>query len=251
MQPLRHSYTNDTRGDGHVVVKRYEGPDAVARRDRERLMLARLGGLLPVPALVDVDASDELRMKFVEGVHSQDLIEAGMAGPVLRACGKMLRHVHDLAVAEVFPAKPHPVGAVLFHGDYGPNNVLLDPATFVVTAVLDWEWAHPGDAVEDLAWCEWIVRMHHSSHVQVLDELFDAYGWRPSWERRQTADRNGGTVSASAGRIPSMECRGGAGLAATLGAPVATWRSPSAAGRATNSARTAPTPTRSPARTRR
>jgi hypothetical protein len=32
MQPLRHGYTNDTRGDGTVVVKRYAGPgDAGAR----------------------------------------------------------------------------------------------------------------------------------------------------------------------------------------------------------------------------
>jgi aminoglycoside phosphotransferase len=187
MQPLRHSYTNDTRGDGRVVVKRYEGPDAVARRDRERLMLVRLAGLLPVPALLDVDVSGELRMEFVVGVHGQELIEAGTAGPVLRACGQMLRRIHDLDLAEVLPGQPHPAGAVLVHGDYGPNNVLLDSTTFAVTAVLDWEWAHPGDAVEDLAWAEWIVRMHHSSCVPALDEFFDAYRQRPSWQQRQAA----------------------------------------------------------------
>ena len=48
-------------------------------------------------------------------------------------------------------------GAVLVHGDYGPNTVLLDPAAEQVTAIVDWEWAHVGDPVEDLAWCEWIV----------------------------------------------------------------------------------------------
>jgi aminoglycoside phosphotransferase len=187
MQPLRHSYTNDTRGDGRVVVKRYEGPDAAVRRDCERQMLRKLGGILPLPALVDAEAVDQLRMEFVPGVHGQELIEAGMAGPVLRACGRMLRRVHEVDVAELFPAQSLPAGAVLVHGDYGPNNMLLDSTTFAVTAVLDWEWAHPGAAIEDLAWCEWIVRMHHRPHVQALDGFFDAYGWRPAWDQRQAA----------------------------------------------------------------
>lgn len=37
--------------------------------------------------------------------------------------------------------------------DFGPQNVLLDPGTFAVTAVVDWEFAHVGDPVEDLACC--------------------------------------------------------------------------------------------------
>lgn len=49
------------------------------------------------------------------------------------------------------PGAPSRPGVVLVHGDYGPNNTLLDPAARQVTAVLDWEWAHAGDAVEDLA----------------------------------------------------------------------------------------------------
>jgi aminoglycoside phosphotransferase (APT) family kinase protein len=187
MQPLRHGYTNDTRGDGRVVMKRYEGPDRSARHARERMVLARLQGLLPVPALLHSGEDGELRMQFAVGVHGQELIEAGMAGPVLRACGRMLRRIHQLDIADVLPGLPHPPGAVLVHGDYGPNNVLLDPGTFAITAVMDWEWAHPGQAVEDLAWCEWIIRMHHSAHVQVLDRFFDAYGQRPPWDQRQAA----------------------------------------------------------------
>jgi aminoglycoside phosphotransferase (APT) family kinase protein len=75
---------------------------------------------------------------------------------------------------------------VLVHGDFGPNNVLLDPVTFDVTAVLDWEFAHLGDPVEDLAWCEWIVRMHHPEHRQALHLFFDAYdGDVPAWPARR------------------------------------------------------------------
>jgi tRNA A-37 threonylcarbamoyl transferase component Bud32 len=169
MDALRHGYTNDTRGDGTVVVKRYQGPASGRRRERERAALVALRGRLPVPEVLGVDG-EALVMSFLPGVHGQDLIEQGYAGPVLRSCGTMLRSVHASA---------------LVHGDYGPNNMLFDPETFEVTGILDWEWAHPGAAVEDLAWCEWIVRMHHSRHIDALAGFFDGYGDRPLWTRRR------------------------------------------------------------------
>lgn len=44
------------------------------------------------------------------------------------------------------PAEP----PVLAHGDAGPGNFLFDQGR--MTALLDWELAHPGDPMEDLAW---------------------------------------------------------------------------------------------------
>ena len=132
MKPLPHSYTNDTRSDSEVVVKRFEGPDAAIRRLREYTVLDILKGRLPVPRLRDSD-DGSVRMEFVAGMHGQELIEAGHAAPVLRACGEMLRRVHDIDVAEVFPV-PREQNAVLVHGDYGPNNMLFDPGAFTVTA---------------------------------------------------------------------------------------------------------------------
>ncbi|MEU8353256.1 phosphotransferase [Streptomyces sp. NPDC048845] len=77
---------------------------------------------------------------------------------------------------------------VLVHGDFGPQNVLLDPRTFEVTAVVDWEFAHLGDPVEDLAWCEWIVRTHHPEHRTALGHFFRAYGGKvPPWPVRRAA----------------------------------------------------------------
>ena len=73
------------------------------------------------------------------------------------------------------------------HGDYGPNNILLDPAARHVTAIVDWEWVHAGDPLEDLAWCEWIVRMHHPGHTGALEGFFAAYGRRPPWPGRHEA----------------------------------------------------------------
>ena len=184
MRPLPHGYTNDTRADGRVVVKRYDGPNAQQRRERERLMLTRLHGRVPVPEPRDSANAAGLAMAFMPGVHGQDLIDAGHAGPVLRACGRALRDIHRLDVAATLPGE---VGPVVVHGDYGPNNVLLDPGTFTVTAVLDWEWAHAGQPLEDLAWCEWIVRMHHPAQASALDAFFAAYGSRPPWPERHHA----------------------------------------------------------------
>ncbi|WP_018347594.1 phosphotransferase family protein [Longispora albida] len=172
MRRLAHGYTNDTSGDGRIVVKRYAGPDAQDRAATERLWLGRMRGLLPVPPVLDGDDSSST-LGFVEGVHGQELLDQRPA-EILDACGRML--------ARLQAAEPG-----LVHGDFGPNNLLFAPATLEVSAILDWEWAHIGDGIEDLAWCEWVVRMHHLGSVTALGALFTGYGSRPAWELRQAA----------------------------------------------------------------
>ena len=179
---VRHGYTNDTSTDGETVFKRYRGPDAGARRDRERRVLADLHGIVPVPPVVAAD-DGTLALGFVPGVHGQELIDTGFADEVLGACGTVLRQIHTI---ELPPGAPR--GAVLVHGDFGPNNVLIDPATFEVTAVLDWEFAAVGDAVVDVAWCEWIVRTHHPDQVGSIEAFHAAYGLPvPPWPERREA----------------------------------------------------------------
>jgi hypothetical protein len=41
--------------------------------------------------------------------------------------------------------------------------------------------------VEDLAWCEWIMSMHHPQDAAALDGFFGAYGRTPAWAARQDA----------------------------------------------------------------
>jgi Phosphotransferase enzyme family len=155
-----------------VVTKSYRGPDVQARRTREARALAGLAGKLPVPPLLplrdgrpeggpDSQRSGRLETRLMPGIHGQDLIDASQARGVLRACGRMLRLIHA--------------------------TDLLDPAARQVTAVVDWEWAHAGDPLEDLAWCEWIIRMHHPGHISALEEFFAAYGRRPAWPGRHEA----------------------------------------------------------------
>ena len=200
---LPHGYTNLTTGDGSVVVKAYDGPDAPARRDRERAVLAALADKLPLPPLLD-SPDGLLRLGFVTGTHAQELlapgVETDVARAVLAACGSVLRRIHAVDAgclpAEVAAGRTREEAgpaadlsdAVLVHADFGPNNLLLDPATMTVVAVLDWEFAHVGAAVEDLAWCEWIVRTHHPDRVGLLDSFFEAYGGEiPSWPVRKQA----------------------------------------------------------------
>jgi aminoglycoside phosphotransferase (APT) family kinase protein len=187
MQPMPHGYTNRAVGDGARVVKCYQGLGAAARLQREHAVLDALQGQVPVPMVLGTHDGC-LTMEFVGGVHGQELLEAGQGGVVLRACGSMLRRIQQLDAGEVVTASAGHASAmqVLVHGDYGPQNVLLDPAGLEITAVLDWEWAHAGDPLEDLAWCEWIVRMHHPRQVSLLGVFFDAYGEAvPPWRDRQ------------------------------------------------------------------
>lgn len=186
MEVLPHSYTNHTTRDGLLVTKSYRGPDAPARCAREAAVLSALAGRLPVPPVLRRSGAS-LSLGFLPGVPGQDLIDGGLAGQVLRACGRMLRRIQAIAPAQAQVEDRHGGAAVLVHGDYGPNNTLLDAAADEVVGVVDWEWAHAGDPVEDLAWCEWIVRMHHPEHVHALSSLFDGYHARPPWAERQRA----------------------------------------------------------------
>jgi aminoglycoside phosphotransferase (APT) family kinase protein len=186
LELLPHSYTNRTAREGMKVTKAFQGPGADQRCAHEAVVLRALADRLPVPPVLG-SSDGRLHLKFMAGVHGQHLIDAGLAEQVLRACGQMLRRIHAIEPAPARLEDQDQPYAVLVHGDYGPNNVLLDPAAQEVTAILDWEWAHAGDRVEDLAWCEWIVRMHHPQSVPALASFFNAYGLAPAWSSRQRA----------------------------------------------------------------
>ncbi|MGI4806784.1 MAG: phosphotransferase family protein, partial [Janthinobacterium lividum] len=66
--------------------------------------------------------------------------ETGLPDPLLELA---FRWLHD--------ALPDPDGPVaLVHGDAGPGNFLFEHGR--LTAIIDWELAHLGDPMEDLAW---------------------------------------------------------------------------------------------------
>ena len=78
----------------------------------------------------------------IEAVEEPDLFPVSICKTdVLSAFGK--RWLINHAPANV-------QGTVLLQGDTGPANFLYDPVTAKVTTVVDWEWAHYGDPLEDL-----------------------------------------------------------------------------------------------------
>lgn len=191
MEKMPHSYTNDTIHDDSIVVKQYRGPWAEQRRRRELVALDCLDGLLPIPQLVSSDQSS-ITTGLVSGSHGQDLLRTGAVRIVLEACGRVLGQLQQLGTkplpAESGRRARHSNSSVIVHGDFGPNNLLIDPATGAVTALFDWEWMHVGEPVEDLAWCEWILRTFHPEVVPHLQLFHAAFGRHvPGWSERKAA----------------------------------------------------------------
>lgn len=180
---LRHGYTNATATDGRTVVKRYLGPDAEARQHNEVTALSGLAGLLPVPPLI-ATGEGEVSLGFVAGRPGQELLEE-QPEPVLAAVGRLAARLAAVDLTRLTGLDAAPEARVLVHGDFGPQNLLLDEITAEPTALLDWELAHLGDPGEDVAWAEWIVRTHHPHLVPELPALFSGYGAELPWPVRR------------------------------------------------------------------
>ncbi len=159
-----------------------------------------------VPEVVADDRPNELTVSFVPGDHGQDLLDRGHGKWVLGLCGSLLRTLER--IGDDLPPEIPGRGPQLVHGDFGPQNILFDLEQEEVAAVLDWEFAHRGEVIEDVAWCEWIVRMHHGDRQADLVHLFDGFGRCPPWHLRHAqmlrrceellhfADRQGWTDAA-------------------------------------------------------
>ena len=114
---------------------------------------------LALPSLLPATTvADHVRAEL--DVWEGRLDESGQAEPFLRACFAWLRaHVPDV------DGPPS-----LVQGDTGPGNLLHDGAH--LTALLDFELAHLGDPMEDLAW---IGTRNAQEPVPDFDALVDAY----------------------------------------------------------------------------
>jgi aminoglycoside phosphotransferase (APT) family kinase protein len=188
---------NDIHWDGEAVVKRITRDDAGRRRDVEVAMLTRLAGAVPVPRAFASDDPFAVRMGYVPGPLAEQWVAGGYRslGPdeaarrqvvFLRECGALLRALHALDVRR-FCDVLEGAGPSVIHADPGPYNVIVDPESGAIRALIDWELARIGDPVEDLALVEWYLRIWWSSPGEVLRHLYDAYGGRPEWSLRHAA----------------------------------------------------------------
>ena len=143
--------TNDPSvlGAPFIVVRRLQG-ETIARRilrdgsfasARSRLIgqsadaLARIHAIDPdtVPELVAEDQLDALRQMY-------DLLEPTM-GP---------HPAFELGFRRLDLSRPPSQAVSVLHGDFRLGNLLIDQEGLV--AAIDWELAHLGDPMEDLAW---------------------------------------------------------------------------------------------------
>lgn len=143
-------------GGGAMVVARVEG-DALAqtilRTDAfagaRTALAAEAAAALAAVARIDVDDPTLAWLR-----HDDQL---ALLGTLHRGLGRA-QPVIELALRWLEANRPPSVPAVVVHGDYRLGNFVVDPGGAaasggrVLAAVLDWELAHLGDPVEDLAW---------------------------------------------------------------------------------------------------
>jgi hypothetical protein len=183
-QRLLGGYLNSVVYRDGTVHKRYVGVDGEARRNLEYAALVRLRRWVAVPGATPGPDAVTLLLDFADGTNGQELIRQGNGASVLQACGEALRRLQNVDPGPLRDLLPGH-GSTIVHGDFGPQNTLLDRSATAVTAILDWEFCHLGTPIEDLAWAEWIVRRHHPEAVGCLPALFAGYGTTPRWPLRK------------------------------------------------------------------
>ncbi len=183
---LKSGYTNQTTKVGKVAEKTYSGPGSANRWAAEVTLLTYLKGRLPVPPLINANLHGGIQTAWINGLHAQDLLQADQGETVLAVLGDLLQQLQQVptdALAGKIPGD----GTCLVHGDFGPQNLILYQKSHQPAALLDWEWGHLGSPVEDLAWTEWIMRMHYQNQLKYITVFFDHYGDLPAWSLRHEA----------------------------------------------------------------
>lgn len=170
---------NQLTWDGSAVVKTFGSIDAW---QAERAALAALRHLR-VPRVLDDTQPGVLRLEFIDGGTGTEAIEAGFASEVLFTLGSFLKALHETPL----PSGLKGEGRCLIHGDFAHYNCLFDPGDLSLLAVIDWETAHPGDPLVDLAWCEHQFRSRFPREAFALPRLFAGYGSTPDPAQRENA----------------------------------------------------------------
>jgi aminoglycoside phosphotransferase len=165
---------NTVSWDGSAVVKRHASGPAAALR--ELAVLARVADL-PVPRVLPGTRADSLRLRYIVGVPATAAIEAGHGSRVLRSMGEAIRAVQGVDPSRFCAAAE---AGVVVHGDFATYNVIVSEDGSEVRAIVDWEAAHVGDSLVDLAWCEYQFQRLFPRHGYAIPQLFAGFGASPS-----------------------------------------------------------------------
>lgn len=212
-EPLRGGNTTPVVRVGDTV-RRPVGPWTPAVHDLLRHLTA--AGFAGSPRVLGIDESGREILEFVPGevgtLSPAEPLTAWFRTP--EACWAIGRWIKEFQAAQAGfvadSAKPwrrargaslRP-GQVIVHHDVSPYNAVRRPDGSLV--VLDWDFARPGDPIEDLAWAAWRwtpLMAGHRWHAEYgiadgdvqrhqqrnLASLLEGYGPSPQ-QRRMFAD---------------------------------------------------------------
>jgi aminoglycoside phosphotransferase (APT) family kinase protein len=143
--------------DGGVVTRPASPQTATVHTFLRHLRSEGLADVVPEP--LSIDGTTET-LRLVEGDAGGDAWQHQHDLAGLESAARLLRRVHDASRTWVPPADAvfgHPVlaapvqeGQVFCHGDPGPWNVVWRDGRAV--GLIDWDYLHPGDPVDDLAY---------------------------------------------------------------------------------------------------
>ena len=143
-------------GDGRRFAARAvetRSRDAAVRAVEAMTDAGRAGIPVPAPMLVDVGGTTWFVTPWIDGdVGARWLDTPERARSLATAMGSLHRAVRAI--------DPSLAPQAFVHGDFAPVNVIL-AAHGSVAALLDFEHAHVGDPLADVAWWGWVVRHHH------------------------------------------------------------------------------------------
>jgi hypothetical protein len=116
----------------------------------------------PAPVPLGIDHQGREVLSFVDGDAGIWPWSEFLRSPNgLKGVGRMLRRYHEAVSDYSGPtvwmkeSRAPRSGEVICHGDFGPHNLIWRDEEIV--GVVDWEWAHPGPAIDDLAFAAWMT----------------------------------------------------------------------------------------------
>lgn len=139
----------DGVGDGYVMG--HVGGETLARRI---LRDAEFDAVRPKLAFQCGEAMARIHATDVSGIEALKLVDGPAQLAQYReryALYDQPKPVFELAFAWLKERLKPPRKATLVHADFRNGNIMVHPQTGLA-AVLDWELAHLGDPLEDLAW---------------------------------------------------------------------------------------------------
>lgn len=183
--PKMHAMGDDSLGMPFFIMERVEG-ETIARRllrddqyaRAREIMTGQLGKALAAIHRIPIDTPGLEALPGPLAGKTPAESELTKFEQTYRAITPDPHPAFELAFRWLKHKLPHTVEPRLVHGDFRIGNVIFGPDG--LRAVLDWELAHTGDPIEDLAWIcvrAWRFRNDHLpvGGIGEREDLWRAY----------------------------------------------------------------------------